>query len=100
MGESALKLQSKSEKHKQNTQSFDFGSSAGGHVLARNKEACVEAGTLTCFSGNMEVWVGGSCIASTTTFIHTIQVEEKKRRKNKYRKQNNRRYKIIYTILN
>ena len=78
MGESALKLQSKSEKHKQNTQSFDFGSSAGGHVLARNKEACVEAGTLTCFSGNMEVWVGGSCIASTTTFIHTIQVEEKK----------------------
>ena len=37
---------------------------------------------------------------TTTTFIYPIQVEEEeeKIKENKYRKQNNRRYTVIYTI--
>ena len=38
----------------------------------------------------------GNQTATTTTFIHTIQVEEEEGKK--YRRQNNRRYIIIYTI--
>ena len=57
MCKSGLKSHSKSEKHKQNSRceqrvtlsSFGFSLSAGTSTFSsRNKEECVEAGSLTC----------------------------------------------------